>query len=209
LANSVKVSEIKKYLKIMFGLDTIFLLGVWALTGTAAAAANNNRDNNNRNEWRETLHRETLHHAPIYSAGSSSSTSSGVSSSVHTNHDYFEKRTIWDWWCNGLTGDERKILLENGYADRSGCFSLEELKSTSERMHAEKAPGKPTEKDGFEPDKKKGGKLVDNPNGQGKGWLDEKGEVWVPTGESGHGGPHWDVQNPRTGGHRNVYFLNG
>jgi len=44
-------------------------------------------------------------------------------------------------------------------------------------MYAEKSPGKPTEKDGFKPDKKQGDKLVKNPNGQGKGWLDEKGEV--------------------------------
>jgi len=59
--------------------------------------------------------------------------------------------------------------LENGYSDRSGCFGLEELKSTSERMFAEKTPGKPTEKDGFKPDKKEGEKLVKNPNGKGKG----------------------------------------
>ena len=72
-------------------------------------------------------------------------------------------------------------------------------------MYAEKSPGKPTEKDGFKPDKKQGDKLVKNPNGQGKGWLDEKGEVWVPTGNDAHGGPHWDVQNARTGRHRNVY----
>ena len=115
------------------------------------------------------------------------------------------RKTVYDWWCNGLTSDERQILLENGYSDKSGCFGLEELKNTSERMYAEKSPGKPTEKDGFKPDKKQGDKLVKNPNGQGKGWLDEKGEVWVPTGNDAHGGPHWDVQNARTGRHRNVY----
>jgi len=53
----------------------------------------------------------------------------------------------------------------------SGCFSLEELKSTSERMFAEKAPGKPTEKDGYKPGKvgKEKDNLVKNPNGPGKG----------------------------------------
>ncbi len=38
------------------------------------------------------------------------------------------------------------------------------------------------------------------------GWLDEDGNIWVPTkpGES-HGGPHWDVQlNGGKGGHLNV-----
>jgi hypothetical protein len=126
-------------------------------------------------------------------------------STTHTTSYVASRKTVYDWWCNGLTGDERQILLENGYSDKSGCFGLEELKNASERMYAEKSPGKPTEKDGFKPDKKQGDKLVKNPNGQGKGWLDEKGEVWVPTGDNAHGGPHWDVQNPRTGGHRNVY----
>lgn len=126
-------------------------------------------------------------------------------STTHTTSYVVPHKTIYDWWCNGLTGDERQILLENGYSDKSGCFGLEELKNASERMYAEKSPGKPTEKDGFKPDKKQGDKLVKNPNGQGKGWLDEKGEVWVPTGDDAHGGPHWDVQNERTGRHRNVY----
>jgi hypothetical protein len=42
---------------------------------------------------------------------------------------------------------------------------------------------------------------VPNPNGNGYGWEDADGHVWVPTGwgEDAHGGPHWDVQNPRTG----------
>jgi hypothetical protein len=43
---------------------------------------------------------------------------------------------------------------------------------------------------------------VPNPNpgkGGGKnGWLDDNGDVWVPTDQGGnaHGGPHWDVQKP-------------
>jgi RHS repeat-associated protein len=68
-----------------------------------------------------------------------------------------------------------------------------------------KAPGKPTEADGFR-DPKGGEDWVRNPNGKGAGWLDENGEVWVPTGWGGtaHGGPHWDVQSPG-GGYRNVW----
>lgn len=52
------------------------------------------------------------------------------------------------------------------------------------------APGKPTEDDGFVPKKKWDGKKVPNPNGPGYGWPDEKGNVWVPSGPNGHGGPH-------------------
>ena len=67
------------------------------------------------------------------------------------------------------------------------------------------APGKPTENDGFFPPKKWDGKKVKNPNGPGVGWPDESGNIWVPTGPKGHGGPHWDVQSPRRGkSYRNI-----
>lgn len=72
-----------------------------------------------------------------------------------------------------------------------------------------KAPGKPGEAEGFcEP--KRGPKWGRSPNGRGNGWVDNDGNVWVPTGpDSGstgdaHGGPHWDVQKPG-GGYDNVY----
>lgn len=68
-----------------------------------------------------------------------------------------------------------------------------------------KAPGQPTEKDGFRPKKNWDGELVKNPNGVGYGYPDEEGNIWVPTGEGGHGGVHWDVQNPRTRKHENIY----
>jgi hypothetical protein len=60
------------------------------------------------------------------------------------------------------------------------------------------APGKPTENDGYFPPKNWDGKKVKNPHGRGFGWPDEKGKIWVPTGPKGHGGPHWDVQDPRS-----------
>ena len=71
-----------------------------------------------------------------------------------------------------------------------------------------KAPGKPTEADGFK-DPKGGESWVRNPNpargGSSHGWLDAKGDVWCPSGLGGraHGGPHWDVQTPG-GDYRNV-----
>jgi len=66
------------------------------------------------------------------------------------------------------------------------------------------APGKPTENDGYYPPKRWDGKKVKNPHGHGVGWPDTKGHVWVPTGPKAHRGPHWDVQDPKTGRHRNV-----
>ncbi len=68
-----------------------------------------------------------------------------------------------------------------------------------------KAPGKPGEAEKFK-DPKGGEQWVPNPNGRGYGWLDSKGDVWVPTGQGdeAHPTPHWDVQSPG-GGYRNVY----
>jgi len=67
-----------------------------------------------------------------------------------------------------------------------------------------KAPGKPGDAEGFR-DSRSGEKWGKAPNGK-SGWVDEKGNVWVPTGQGGaaHGGPHWDVQKPG-GGYDNVY----
>ena len=68
-----------------------------------------------------------------------------------------------------------------------------------------KAPGLPGADDGYVPPED-GPKWVKNPNGKGGGWEDNKGNVWVPTGQGGaaHGGAHWDVQKPG-GGYINVY----
>jgi len=60
----------------------------------------------------------------------------------------------------------------------------------------------PPEDTGYNPPKK-GAKEVKNPNGQGKGWQDKKGNVWVPT-PGMHGGEGWTVQYPN-GGHHHVY----
>lgn len=73
-----------------------------------------------------------------------------------------------------------------------------------------KSPGQPTSEVGYEPPKNWDGELVRNPNGSGSGYPDKKGNVWVPTGENpsnpnAHGGPHWDVQDPQTGKHVDVF----
>lgn len=51
------------------------------------------------------------------------------------------------------------------------------------------------------------------PAGETRDWVTEQGveskdrKVWVPSGpgSSAHGGPHWDVQDPKTGGRGNVW----
>ena len=54
---------------------------------------------------------------------------------------------------------------------------------------------------------KGGPKRANNPNGSGKGWIDNDGNVWIPD-KGNHAGPHWDVQFPPVrggnGGHINV-----
>jgi RHS repeat-associated protein len=80
-----------------------------------------------------------------------------------------------------------------------GAFKAEHFKTSDAH-----APGKPTEKDGYYPPKHYNGEKVKYPKGPGYGYLDKDGNVWVPTGSNGHGGPHWDVEFPG-GGYRNVY----
>src|ERR1700733_4812124 len=41
---------------------------------------------------------------------------------------YLGERTIYDWWANGITGEERQLLLREGYSDRTSCFTLDKLK---------------------------------------------------------------------------------
>jgi hypothetical protein len=96
-------------------------------------------------------------------------------------------------------------------------FSLERAnqngksdKKDNNEENSAQAPGKPTEQDGYAPSKKWDGKKVKHPKTGKIGWPDEDGNVWVPTGpgSAAHGGPHWDVQFPKTKNgrdYKNVY----
>lgn len=116
-------------------------------------------------------------------------------------------------WC--ATGDPTCALI---YSTASTFCPDIYLQSTppadASDPNGAKAPGKPGEAEGFE-DPKGGENWVPNPNGSGNGWEAANGHVWVPTGWAGapgtgtsgpaHGGPHWDVQDPKTGDSVNVY----
>ncbi len=52
------------------------------------------------------------------------------------------------------------------------------------------APGKPTEKDGYEVSKKWNGDKKRHLRTGQYGWPDKSGNLWVPSGPKGHGGPH-------------------
>ena len=52
---------------------------------------------------------------------------------------------------------------------------------------------------------KSGDTKVRNPNGTGTGWQAKDGKVWVPTDHDGTHAPHWDVQDPRSRKHQNIY----
>jgi len=105
----------------------------------------------------------------------------------------------------GLIGIAIKIFSENKPLPHYRlAFEADVIDEYLKNDNAQ-APGKPTENDGYFPPKKWDGKKVKNPNGPGFGWPDENGKIWVPTGPKGHGGPHWDVQNPRGGkSYRNI-----
>ena len=67
-----------------------------------------------------------------------------------------------------------------------------------------RAPGQPSERDGYRPPKNWNGQTVQNPNGSGSGFPDNNGNVWVPTDHNGTHAPHWDVQHAN-GSHTPVY----
>jgi len=96
----------------MFGLEFIAIKELIVLglaLGGAAAARENARDQ-----------REPSYNPPSYSTT--------ASSSVHASSSYFEKRTVWDWWGNGLAGWQREYLLQVGYNERSSTYALADLK---------------------------------------------------------------------------------
>lgn len=113
-----------------------------------------------------------------------------------TNQDFFARSDDWkDSKNDKKQGQEKK--QEN---------SEDKNKDNKKDEKQGKAPGKPTEKDGYKPPKKWDGKKVRHPKNGRIGWPDEKGEIWVPSGPNGDGGPHWDVQDPRKRNkYRNVY----
>jgi RHS repeat-associated protein len=89
------------------------------------------------------------------------------------------------------------------------CSTSNASPTSSGGADSSKSPGQPTAKEGYTPPKRgagSNGEMVKNPNGPGRGYPDDKGRVWMPTGEGplAHGGPHWDVQIPG-GGYINVY----
>lgn len=88
-----------------------------------------------------------------------------------------------------------------GHGGKGGEDALQQL---------EKMKKNPPDHPDFEAPKK-GNQKVPNPNDRAqkeKGWLDNKGNVWVPTNHRGSHDPHWDVQNPRNGKHQPVYPTN-
>jgi hypothetical protein len=83
-------------------------------------------------------------------------------------------------------------------------FDISQQSNDIVNTNDSQAPGMPTENDGFYPPKKWDGKKVKNPKGPGYGWPDRDGNIWIPTGPKGHGGPHWDVQISGGKKYRNI-----
>ena len=108
--------------------------------------------------------------------------------------------------CNHAARKTKIAAKQTPQAKRASALhaerNLKQVKKKSKKEDSEseksdaQAPGKPTKDDGFEAPKNWDGKKVKNPNGPGYGWPDKRGNVWVPTGPNGHGGPHWDVEGP-------------
>ena len=111
----------------------------------------------------------------------------------------------------GVVGLMVKAFSDNKKVKYHLYFEKEEIDRCIQKNAQDKdknddaqAPGKPTEEDGFAPKNKWDGKKVKHPKTGQCGWHDEKGNVWVPTGPKGHGGPHWDKIDKK-GRRKNIF----
>lgn len=100
----------------------------------------------------------------------------------------------YDTRCWALPIDEHPLILATNNDDRNNDSQV---------------PGKPTEKDGYIQPKNWDGKKVKHPKNGRVGWPDNKGQIWVPSGPNGHGGPHWDVQSSIARGRKYRNILPG
>ena len=53
---------------------------------------------------------------------------SGSSSAIANSSCVSGYRTLWDWWANGITGEERQMLMSLGIDDTGKTYTLGELK---------------------------------------------------------------------------------
>ena len=106
---------------------------------------------------------------------------------------------------DGTVDDIASILVA---ADKEGNAEKKSGGRSKEELTGAQAPGQPRAEDGYIPPKNWDGKKRKVEKGKlrgSSGWPDKKGNVWVPTGENSLEKPHWDVQNPNSGSHTNVY----
>lgn len=95
--------------------------------------------------------------------------------------------------CGGICGVMVNILRNDKMPSyRLASYNTDYIENYSNLFsHNEndsaQAPGAPSEEDGYEAPKNYDGRRVKNPNGSGTGWVDRRGNVWVPTGPKGHG----------------------
>lgn len=127
------------------------------------------------------------------------------------NSSHSKKKLLDDWWGNGFTYNDRKILLELGYSDKGCFYTAKELRTALNNYYLEKAPGKPTKDDGFEPKKSWDGETLKKElNSQKRGYPAKDGSLWVPSGENSNrfnnrsSPPYWIVQYPN-GSYKNIF----
>lgn len=127
---------------------------------------------------------------------SSISTPIRVSSSASSGFYLGEKKTIYDWWLNGVTTEEYEKLKGWGYDVQTECFTLEEVKSIirCEEKVGQPPTNEPGWEEKYEPPKDWDGKKKrPNDKSNKKGYPDKKGRVWVPKDDM-HGDAGWEVQ---------------
>jgi RHS repeat-associated protein len=86
--------------------------------------------------------------------------------------------------------DKPEAAAANEGGDGPGKTTVQDMKKNAPNVPGYNAP-------------KSGPRQVLTP--RGKGWVDDKGNVWVPDDHKGTHAPHWDVQPPKGKGYTTVY----
>jgi len=98
----------------------------------------------------------------------------------------------WGWLQVGSVNQENTANNNNAAGDPDKKLTLEDMKKNA-----------PPANVGYNPPKG-GARKVRSTRGP-SGWLDDKGQIWVPDDHKGTHAPHWDVQPEKGPGYRTVY----
>lgn len=107
--------------------------------------------------------------------------------------------------CVAATGTADSNMHQKQFVQAyEAAMQQNETESPGREVPSDSTLGAPTEEDGFVPRKNSDNQKHPHPKTGQRGWVDKKGNWWIPD-KSNHGGPHWDVVSENGRQHQNVY----